>query len=851
MFRRLSIRYFAAHKLRVAFTLLGVALGVSAIVGIRLLNEGVARMYERTVDRIAGRTVLEVTNGDVGVPEEMLEEVAGIPGVGAAEATVHGFVGVVGQPGERLYVFGVDLLAERKLRDYDLETDESATDPLIFLAQPDSVALDLSYLRAHGLAEGDQVRVQTLAGPTPLTIRAVFAAKSGLATLFGGRLAVMDVFAAQRLLNLDHRFTQIDVGLAEGADLRQVERRLSEVVGGRGLVGRPSTRGETLERLLASNSYGFTLAGLVGITTGFYLVFNTMMVAVAQRRRELGILRLVGMRRREVLQVIALEAVALASLGALAGVPLGLLLARSMSAAFAENITVRYLAVEAPHIVLLPGPALLGVGLALVSALVGALTPASEAVRIRPIEAARGLGDATATGHGYVRLALAGLAIGGAAIAVWVLRGRLLLADGPAGLATSAGLLLVVALVAPLAVRTIVRRADRFVPGFLGSLASLAGRNIVRHQRRVVVSCAAFVVSVAGAIVMATLLSSLQRTVTRWFDSAFSGLDVVISSGAEPLSPGATPMPGALAGEMRGLRDVAHVVALREVKVPFRQSFIRLVASDVEFYRLGHLSLVEGDLPRATDAIARGEGAVVNEAFRREFHVGVGDELRLPAPGGEVRLTVAGICFDFSDMGEIYLDRALYRARWRDDLVTLIAVVFRPGVVPERAIAQIRERWGTAHDLVVITLQQFRREHQALLGQVFSFTYPLIGIALAIALLGVLNFLLISVLDRTREFGVLRAVGATRRQVAGCVMIESGVIGLVGGTLGVLAGSVLGWVEVHVMIRGMFNLSALYRYPVAEVVFALAAGVGLAAVAGYVPGRRAATINIREALRHE
>jgi putative ABC transport system permease protein len=134
---------------------------------------------------------------------------------------------------------------------------------------------------------------------------------------------------------------------------------------------------------------------------------------------------------------------------------------------------------------------------------------------------------------------------------------------------------------------------------------------------------------------------------------------------------------------------------------------------------------------------------------------------------------------------------------------------------------------------------------------VFSFTYPLIGIALAIALLGVLNFLFISILDRTREFGVLRALGATRGQVAGCVMIESAVIGLVGSTLGVVAGSVLGYVELHVMIRGMFNLSALYRYPIAEAAFALAAGVGLAALAGYVPGRQAATINIRQALRHE
>ncbi|MGH7822562.1 MAG: ABC transporter permease, partial [Candidatus Binatia bacterium] len=213
VFRHLSLRHFAAHRLRTLFTVAGIALGVATIVGMRLMHESVSRGYERTIERIAGKAVMQVTNGEVGVPEELLEEIRRVPGVSAAVASVQGFVSVPGGRGERLYVFGVDLLADDELREYEVTTSEAEVDdPLVFLAQPDSVALTRPFLERSALRLEDTIDVLAPQGKARLTIRGALDVRSGPASLFGGRLAVMDVFAAQQLFQLGRRFSQIDIG---------------------------------------------------------------------------------------------------------------------------------------------------------------------------------------------------------------------------------------------------------------------------------------------------------------------------------------------------------------------------------------------------------------------------------------------------------------------------------------------------------------------------------------------------------------------------------------------------------------------------------------------------------------
>ena len=856
-FRRVSLRHFAGHKVRTGLTVGGIALGVAVVVAMRLMHASVAASYERTIEKIAGKAALQITNGDVGVPEELLEEVKRVPGVRTAAASVQGFVGLPAFPGERLYVFGIDLLADQQLRDYQYGAAEATVeDPLVFLAQPDSIAPSTQFLAATRLAIDDRLTVLAASGARDLTIRASLDVRTGPASLFAGRFAVMDVFAAQRLFEFDKRFSEIDVGITENADVTTLKAALERAVAGRGIVEEPGARGQTLEKMLTSNRYGMTLSAMLAVVVGLYLIFNTMMVTVAQRGREIGCLRALGMRRSEVLRMIFLEALALGVFGCALGVPLGWALARGMAQAFAVNLSGIYMMpIDVPTLRLDRASAALGVVLGMASAAIAAIVPARESVTIHPLEALRPSGRRTDSASRYGRAAAAGIVLIALVAIIWTSRGVLPLSRNASGSIAILGLLIGGSLLVPAAVRAFALRAEPVLSRLLGPVGSLASRAIVDHIGRVAITCSAFLVSLAGALAIATWLSSFQRTLQVWMDGLFSNIDLVISAGAKPLSNDAMPLPGSLADEIATLPEIARVDPVRILKVVHEGTPTNIIAVNGRLWLEGlrRPTLIDGDPRTAFPAMEKGEAVAVNEAFVLRYKKRVGDVIALPSPSGEVKLRIAATYFDpgMGDLGIVLMDRALYRRLWRDDTLSFIEPALAPGADRARLMETIRNRWGAKHGLFVVTIEQFRGEANELLNQTMMIAYPLVGISIAIALLGVVNSLIASVLDRIREIGVLRAVGATRAQVARSIVVEATIIGLLGGVLAIGVGSVLGFVQIDVLFRGMFGMTVLYRYPTAAAVFSLAAALVLAAAAGYLPGRSAGRIEIVKALEYE
>ncbi|MGH7823353.1 MAG: ABC transporter permease, partial [Candidatus Binatia bacterium] len=332
-------------------------------------------------------------------------------------------------------------------------------------------------------------------------------------------------------------------------------------------------------------------------------------------------------------------------------------------------------------------------------------------------------------------------------------------------------------------------------------------------------------------------------------------VDLVISSAGKPLANESMPIPGTVAEEIARLPEVAWVDPVRIVKAVCEGALTNLIATDTRLHERGvrELHYLQGDPARATAALARGQGAAVNEAFVLRFRKGLGDTIACSTPAGEVRLPIVGVYFDpaFADLGIVLLDRQLYRDRWRDDSTSFIEPGLRPGADRARVMETIRARWGEKHALFILTVEEFRREADELLDQTMLVTYPLVAIAIAIALLGVVNSLLASVLDRIREIGVLRAIGATRGQIARSIVLEATIIGVLGGSLAALAGSILGYLQLDVLFRGMLGITVLYRYPTTAVVFSLFAALILAAAAGYLPGRSAGRLKITDALEYE
>jgi putative ABC transport system permease protein len=844
LFRRVSLRRMRRHRLRAALTVLGVALGVAALVSIRLLHTSVSRAYAATIDRIAGRAALQVTNGEAGVPEELVDAVKQLPGVKVAAPSVQGFLPLA-DGGGQLYVLGIDVLADDALRTYG-STGDVVDDPLMFVTQADSVGLSTAFLRETGRAVGDRVRVRSPSGTVALTVRGELRDTGGPAAAFGGRLAVMDILAAQRLFRLEGRFTEIDVVVPDGVPVPTVQHALERVVAGRGVVERPQQRGEVLERLIATNRYAMTVSAALAIVIGGYLVFNMMMIGVAERRRDFALLGMIGVQRLEVVRLVGLEALLAGALGSALGIPLGLWMATSGAADFAAGLSERFVHVDAPAVTLDPWSVLLGLVLGCGSAVIAAVAPAAAAMRLPPLATLR---DATVPppAPGAARPMVAALVLAMAAAGLWHLRAAVALDRNVTGSLATLGLLAALALAAAPCVRRLARLAERPLTAALGTIGALASRSLVGQEARVGRTSATFLVSLAGALAIATMIASLTRTLSLWFGDVFGQMDLMVTSGERKVSFDAMPFPEAVAGEIRSLPGVRDVEARRFVKVAYDGAYVVIAATDAG----EHVHLVEGNAASAVTAVERGEALLVNEPFAREHEKRIGDPVTLASPEGPLTLPIAGIYFDFQDLGEVRMNRRLYRRLWRDATISAVSVGLAPGADRAAAIDAIRRRWGDDLGLFVLTTDEFRAEFGRLLAASTAGASALVVIAIGIALLGLVNALAASVLDRTRELGLLRAAGATRRQIVELVVLEAAIIGGMAGLLGAAAGALLGRMQLDVIVQGMLEMTVVYDFPTRATVVALAGSGLLAAAAGWLPGRRASRLGVGEALGWE
>src|SRR5881628_346238 len=377
LLQTLSWRHVRRHQLRTALTFLGIALGVAVIVAIAMVNRSFISSFQSTIEQIVGKAVLQVANGESGINESLFSVIRDTPGVQDAAAAVEGFLPVSGKRGERLYVYGVDLLTDFAIRDHRFAGSGFAFDQALdFIAQPDSVALTESLARRLHLPIGAQITLATPRGKQNYTVRALLK-EEGTARVFGGNFALMDLPAAQRSFGKEGKLDIIDLTVEESAKIETVQQRLKSRLADAAEVEQPKKRNEQIESLLIS------------FRVGLFLIYNTVSVSVIQRRREIGTLRCLGMRRGELLRLILAEALILAVIGSLAGSLFGWLLAQAALVAVGQTVAELFTVVD-----LVAGSfTLKELGLALVSgiavAVFAALHPAWEAIHVSPLESAR------------------------------------------------------------------------------------------------------------------------------------------------------------------------------------------------------------------------------------------------------------------------------------------------------------------------------------------------------------------------------------------------------------------------------------------------------------------------------
>jgi putative ABC transport system permease protein len=262
--------------------------------------------------------------------------------------------------------------------------------------------------------------------------------------------------------------------------------------------------------------------------------------------------------------------------------------------------------------------------------------------------------------------------------------------------------------------------------------------------------------------------------------------------------------------------------------------------------------MIDGEEREALRRMADGEGVLVSESFRSRFGKGKGSSIELPTPSGLTSFAVLGVYVDYSsDAGSVLIDRALYKKFWHDDLVDAFDLWLIPGTREQDVIQEIKRDYGEKYQLFISTHRELKETVVDIMEQSFYVNYAVLIVAVVVAVFSVINTLLASVIDRTREIGVLRAIGATRRQLQQMVVAEAGWVGFAGGILGLVSGTIISYHHVVFNTKVLTGWTFQYHYPYGLAFLCFVLAIVLCLLAAYVPARGAASTHIVTAIGYE
>lgn len=846
MYFALSLRYLRQRRARALLIIVSIALGVGTLVATRTLSRTLIKAGQQAVNPLAGIADLQISNGSFGVPKELVDELrqAAIPGVATIRPLVVGHVNLADLNNAPALLLGVTLdPTQTSENPWGLEV--RLTNPLALIGGKGAfLGRDL----AASLPERGHLRVQVDAKEEQLLIAGTIDAH-GPAAALGGRVIIMRQPDAAVLLGRMDRISRLDVTLQPGADVEDVRQRMTSVVAGKADVQTPQAAAQGFQDVIAGLELGLSLNGAGALIIGLFLVYNALAVSVTERRHDIGVLRAVGATRGQVAGLFALEAGLLGLAGSAVGVPLGLGLVYVALQPLQDTLRDVFGPLTLQRLDYGPETLLGAAAAGVATALAAALVPALQAAYEQPADAVRRVPLLAGWRTRLLQILLCASTTGIGLLSI-ALRETL-----PRRVGTFVGvslLFLGILLAMPLIAPLVAHLLKPLIRRLFGMEGRLAADNLARSPGRTGLVVAALAAGVALVMQTAGVIRSSQDGVLAWFDESL-GSDLFITA-HNPVSSGGQGMPmrDTLGKELAALDGVEAALPIRTQQMELDGVNVFLLALDAPgFYTANQKRpWVVG---REKYALLFEPGAcLVSENFAALRGAVVGTRLTFKGPRGPVELHVVGFLLDYSwNRGSIFMDLEQYRQRFEDRDVDIYDLYLRDDANPETVREQVLRRYGASDSLVVLTRPELRQRIAGMIRRLHSIAYAQELVGALVAGLGVVTALLISILQRRRELGLLRALGATQTQVVRCVLAEALLMGLIGGVVGLVLGLPLTWFVVRVLLFDESGFLLPVQIPWGETSLLFLLTVVMCLLAGLGPALHALRLEITEAIAWE
>lgn len=829
-------------------TMLAIVLGVTMISSTYVLtdtiNAAFGQIFEDASEGadvvISGHEEIKAENqqSSPSFDEDVLDEVKKLPGVAAIGPQISDVAAVVGNDGKLVKSGGAPTMALSYVaKPFEAITIAKGRAP----AGADEVALDAETVRKQKFKIGQQVAITS---DNPLRrFKLVGTTQFGSASLGGTTMAVFDLRTAQELFDKEGKVDFVAVAAKPGVKPAELVKQISALLP-RDAQVKTATQQVEENTDDITGDLGFLRVALlafagIAIFVGAFGIFNTFSITVAQRQHEFGMLRMLGARRRQIIGTVTVEALVIGLLASVAGIGLGWLAAAGIYELFAA------LEIELPTTdrVLQARTIVVSLLVGVVVTLIASVAPALRASRVAPLEALRNEFPTTQR-RGLVRLVVGILlTVGGGGGLAWALLGS----DDDASAIMTTVAICAIAMVIGIAMlsRKIIRPAAAFVgwpiERVFGMPGKLARENSARNPGRTASTAAALMIGLALVVFVTVFAEGLRNSINVTLDRSF-GSELTIFH-----SDGWSPMPAAVertVAKVEGVERTSSLV-MRESRIKGAQENAMGVEPGT-FSELYKVKWTKGSA--ATIRSLKGDQMILSSRIADKTGYKVGDTVPLNAPSGETRkLKVTGIYKEDQMLWGSILPLETHEELFNVRRASMVMIDLKQGAdvaAVEKRVDAVLKPFPEAD---VRTLDAVKKEMSKIVDGIVGLFYGLLAMSVIVALFGIVNTLTLSIYERTRELGVLRAIGMTRRQVRRMVRYESVITAMIGAALGLALGVFFAFMVTQALKEDDFTFTVPWGALMVFVLLAIVAGI----VAAILPARRAAKTRMLEAIALE
>jgi putative ABC transport system permease protein len=842
-----TVANLRAHRLRLVLTAMSIVLGVAFVTGTLIFTDTLHNTFDQLFRGVYGKISVQVrqpspVNDQFGnkafipMPESILAQVAGLPGVAASEGTVNGFAQLVDKHNKAITTTGAPTIGAsygsvREISGFTLVSGHAPQGE-------GQVVIDKGTADKHGFKVGDPIQILFQGPPQRFTIVGIV--KFGKANGLGGAtVAQFDLPVAQQLLNRVGTFDAVNLLAAPGVSPATLQATVAPHLphGYQAVTGDQLAKenADQVNKGLSIITDFLLVFALVSLFVGSFIILNTFSILVAQRTREFALFRALGASRRQVLLATLIEAALVGLIAAILGVVIGALLATGLEAVFKAVGA----SIPSYGLVFKPRTAVVGLIVGVGVSVLASLNPARRASRVAPVAA---LGSTVAEPQQTpVRRTVIGTVCLALGVAIMMIGLFVSHHDQAAEVGFGIALtFLGVATLAPFVARPVTGFIGRPLRRLSGISGVLARENAMRNPRRTAATSSALMIGLALVTMFAVVGQSAKASVDNSIKQEFLGDYVVKTTGTQfgNFSPTVEPKIAAVPG-------VEATSPQRSGNAKLGSSTVNLTA--VNASTIGQLLKIDvksGSL----SSLSRGEIMIAkNTADSKGLKVGSPVHLVF-AKTGEQTLVVGGTYATSQLISNYLVSTQVFEANFTDQLDQVVMIKIAGHADPVAVRNGIDQAISAYPNVTVQNPAQVEKDQAAQVNQLLTIIYVLLALAIFIAVLGIINTLVLSVVERTREFALLRAVGMARRQVRTMVRGESVIIALFGAVLGVLVGLGFGVALTSAIIR---NQGGVVSVPVSSLVIFVILAFVFGIVAAVWPARRAARTNVIMALSFE